>query len=131
MSSPSGGSETESMTRGELIRRHDDAVAKCAALMKHEEDTSRILLTAIHDLKNPISSIIGSCEYLAEYSQENLEPDQLEMIAGIEASARTLLRLAGGLAEGCGLSRPPETDAGATMAGDTLPALGEGSDADA
>jgi signal transduction histidine kinase len=102
------------MTRGELIRRHDDAVAKCAALMKHEEDTSRILLTAIHDLKNPISSIIGSCEYLAEYSRGNLEPDQLEMIGGIEASARTLLQLTGKLFQLCA-SEEPARDDGATM----------------
>ena len=102
------------MTTSEFIRRHDDAVAKCAALMRHEEDTSRILLAAIHDLKNPISSIIGSCEYLSEYSRENLKPDQLEMITGIETSAQTLLQLAGRLFELCGLSARP-----ATIDGDT------------
>lgn len=115
MSSLAGGSETESMTRGELIRRHDDAVAKCALLIKHEQETSRILLTAIHDLKNPISSIIGSCEYLAEYSRENLEPDQLEMIGGIETSARTLLQLTGKLFQLCSVSEEPATDDAATI----------------
>jgi signal transduction histidine kinase len=110
------------MTRGELIRRHDDAVAKCALLMKHEEDTSRILLTAIHDLKNPISSIIGSCEYLSEYSRENLEPEQLEMIGGIEASARTLLQISGKLFQLCGASGQPTMDDAATMANDGLDA---------
>ena len=104
------------MTRGELIRRHDDAVAKCALLMKHEEETSRVLLTAIHDLKNPISSIIGSCEYLAEYSRENLEPDQLEMIVGIEASARALLQLTGKLFQLCGVSGPAKMGNDATVA---------------
>jgi len=49
------------------------------------------LLEAAHDLQNPISALISTCEYLAAYSPGNLNPEQLEMIAGIESSAATLL----------------------------------------
>ena len=64
-----------------------------------EENTSLSLSHAIHDLKNPISSIISACEYLAGYSQENLDSEQLQMITEIESSARTLLQVAGRIAE--------------------------------
>ena len=94
---PAGSAAAEPMTMGELRRRYDEALASCAAMKKHEEDTEKMLAGALHDLKNPISTIIFSCEYLSEYAQENLEPEQLEMIAAIEASAQTLLRLSGGL----------------------------------
>jgi signal transduction histidine kinase len=51
------------------------------------------MLTFVHDVRNPISSIISACDYLQEYSRENLDPAQLEMIAGIESAAKTLLQL--------------------------------------
>ena len=96
----------EAMSRDELVRRHDDAVAQCAALIEQEEDTSRILRETVHDLKNPISSIVGSCEYLTQYCQEDLTAVHLEIISGIEVSARMLLQLSGRLSELCGLSGP-------------------------
>jgi|HubBroStandDraft_6_1064221.scaffolds.fasta_scaffold134066_2 hypothetical protein len=49
------------------------------------------LVEAAHDLQNPISSLISACEYLAAYSPGNLNAEQLELIAGIESSAATLL----------------------------------------
>ena len=63
------------------------------------DDDANEILKVVHDLNNPISSIVSSCEYLTEYSQENLSPEQLEMIAIIDASARTLLRLSVRIAE--------------------------------
>jgi signal transduction histidine kinase len=51
------------------------------------------LRKAVHDLKNPISSILGSCDFLSAYSHDQLDQEQVEIIAGIEASARTLLQL--------------------------------------
>jgi signal transduction histidine kinase len=60
------------------------------------------LAEVAHDLRNPISSIISACEYLATFSQENLNPDQLEMIAGIESSAASLLQLSRQLSERAG-----------------------------
>jgi len=62
-------------------------------------DSGMAVLAAVHDFNNPISSIVGSCEYLTEYSRENLNPMQLEMISVIEKSARTLLMLSGRIAE--------------------------------
>ncbi len=59
------------------------------------EDEKQLLnvVEVAHDLTNPISSIMSACEYLAAYSQENLNPEQQEMIAEIEFAAATLLRL--------------------------------------
>lgn len=54
---------------------------------------------AIHDFGNPISAIIGSCEYLAEYSSENLNAQQRQMIGSIESSARELFRLSSKIAD--------------------------------
>jgi K+-sensing histidine kinase KdpD len=51
------------------------------------------LRKVIHDLQNPISSIITSCDYLVSYGMDTLEPDQVEMIARMESSARALMRL--------------------------------------
>ncbi len=98
---------TEPMTRDELIRRANDAAAACDAMRKHQEDTSRLLRDAIHRLKDPISSIISSCEYLEEYAQDNLEPEQREMIAAIAVSAQTMLELSTGLGTLCGHIGPP------------------------
>ena len=91
---PATGEDTaEAISRGTSLRRYDDAVARCEALIKQEEDTSRILCKTVHDLKNPISSIIGSCEYLTQYCEEDSIAEHLEMISSMEASARMLLQL--------------------------------------
>ena len=70
-----------------------EAVTECPALIKQEEETLRLVSTVVHDFKNPISSIIGLCEYLEGYCQENLEPEQMEAVSGIQAAAKTLLQL--------------------------------------
>ena len=88
------------------LPRPDDAGAQCDALLKQGQDTSRSLTRTVHDLKNPISSIVGSCEYLTQYCQEDLTAVHLEIISGIEVSARMLLQLSGRLSELCGLSGP-------------------------
>ena len=86
------------------LPRPDDAGAQCDALLKRGQDTSRSLTRTVHDLKNPISSIIGSCEYLTQYCEEDSIADHLDMISSMEASARMLLQLSGSLAQLCGLS---------------------------
>jgi signal transduction histidine kinase len=68
-------------------------------MRRDEEDVATPLSNAIHDLKNPISSIISACEYLTLYSEENLNPEQVEMITEIESSARTLLQLSDRIAK--------------------------------
>jgi signal transduction histidine kinase len=68
----------------------DNRSAEPAALA---ESTANQLFEVAHDLQNPISSISSACEYLAAYSQDNLDPAQLEMIAGIESAAATLLQV--------------------------------------
>ena len=99
---------TGGMPRDELMVQHDDAMARCAAMARHEEDTAKALRSTVHDLTNPISSIIGSCEYLSEYSPENLEPEQREMLSAIETSARMLLGLSAKLYELCGGGQSPK-----------------------
>lgn len=66
---------------------------------KDEEDVAMLMSNAIHDLKNPISSIISACEYLALYSKRNLNPEELQMITAIESSARSLIQLSDRIAE--------------------------------
>jgi len=68
-------------------------------MRRNEEDVAKPLSDAIHDLKNPISSIISACEYLGLYSQGNLKPEELQMITAIESSARTILQLSDRIAE--------------------------------
>ena len=99
-----GEDTTEAIGRGAPLRRHDDAAAQSAAVIKQKEDTSRILSQAVHDLKNPISSIIGSCEYLTQYCEKDSIAEHLEMISSMEASARMLLELSVRLSQVCGLS---------------------------
>jgi hypothetical protein len=59
---------------------------------ENEEDALSLFEVA-HNLHNPISSIVSACEYLTNYSQENLNTEQKEMIAGIESAAETLLQI--------------------------------------
>jgi hypothetical protein len=49
-------------------------------------------MSAVHDLNNPISSIVSSCDYLMAYCTDNLEADAVEMIRQVETSAQALLR---------------------------------------
>jgi len=58
---------------------------------QEDEEGASDLVEAAHDLQNPISSLISACEYLATYSGGSLNPEQLEMIAGIESSAAAVL----------------------------------------
>ena len=99
-----GEDTTEAIGRGAPLRRHDDAAAQSAAVIKQKEDTSRILSQAVHDLKNPISSIIGSCEYLTQYCEKDSIAEHLEMISSMQASARMLLELSVRLSQVCGTS---------------------------
>jgi len=90
--------------------RHTATAANRKPLMNPGEDTASLLAVAVHDLRNPISTIVSSCEYLTGYSPENLNPEQLEMIAGIEASARSLLELSFTISRLCRPKFPPATD---------------------
>jgi hypothetical protein len=69
----------------------------CPALLRQYQETHLLMSAVVHNLKNPISSILSSCEYLEGYSQENLEPEQLELIHAIESAARTLLQVSGSI----------------------------------
>jgi signal transduction histidine kinase len=90
---PSLGSEgtAGAMTRDELVLAYQAAVKKCAELVDRQEASARLLSTAVHDLRNPISSVLSSCDYLIAYCLDNLDPEQVEMITRIQVSARTLL----------------------------------------
>ena len=91
--SPSSTTMTEAVIPGRFNCPINPAVAQCAALIKQEDETHRLVSSVVHDFKNPISSIIGLCEYLEGYFQDSLEPEHLEAISGIQAAANTLLRL--------------------------------------
>ena len=84
---------TESVIPGRFNCPLSEAVTECPVLIKQEEEILQRVSAVVHDFKNPISSIIGLCEYLEGYCQENLEPEQLEAISGIQTAAQTLLQL--------------------------------------
>jgi hypothetical protein len=65
----------------------------------HKSDNATLLFNALHDLKNSASSIVNSCEYLTEYSRDNLSSEQLEVIAGVYSTATVLLRLSETISE--------------------------------
>jgi light-regulated signal transduction histidine kinase (bacteriophytochrome) len=79
------------LTREDLLVRYEEVVRKCSELLDQQAESARLLSRAIHDLRNPVSSIISSCDYLTAYCTETIDPEQMEMISRIEASARTLL----------------------------------------
>jgi signal transduction histidine kinase len=83
---PSATGEDEEFNRPAF-----DMITQCPTMTKKEEEHLRFVTMVVHDLKNPISSIIGSCEYLEGYCQDNLDADQLEMIHAIQSAAATLL----------------------------------------
>jgi signal transduction histidine kinase len=120
------------LTSGSAALKHDQSTATATGAEsstrstltshQHGEDIPEHLLSVAHDLNNPISSIISSCEYLVEYSQENLDTVQVEMIGGIEASARTLLQLSSIISRLCTLrSTLTMTDAGTPPEEESLP----------
>jgi signal transduction histidine kinase len=61
------------------------------------QDVPDLLANLAHDLKNPISGIIGACQFLGEDGPEKLSAAQLRVLASIESSARKLLQIADGL----------------------------------
>ena len=81
-----------------------DRLASSAAGTDSSEKADKNVATkplsdAIHDLKNPISSILSACEYLGAYSQENLSPEQLQLLTEIATSAEILNQLSDRIAE--------------------------------
>ena len=74
------------------LKARRSAGAMNSGVVENEEDALSLFEVA-HDLQNPISSIVSACEYLTKYSQENLNIEQKEMIAGIESAAETLLQI--------------------------------------
>jgi hypothetical protein len=77
---------------------------------KKVEPVNRPLTNAIHDLKNPIGSILSACEFMTEYS-DNLNSEQKQMIYAIDAAAGTLLNLSDKIAQlSVNLVSPNTTD---------------------
>jgi hypothetical protein len=93
-----------------LSRSADSAHDTRSGARARNENTFKLVEVA-HNLQNPISSIVSACEYLTTYSQENLNPEQLEMIAGIESAAAALLQLSRRLTERIGVEPRAASDA--------------------
>jgi signal transduction histidine kinase len=73
--------------------RSTDSAAVTRPRKKAVKEDTVGLSELAHNLRNPVSSIISACEYLASYSPENLNREQREMLAGIESAAAALLQL--------------------------------------
>lgn len=62
-------------------------------------DPIQLLGVAAHDLRNPISGILAASQYLLEDARSVLDENQLAMLASIDSSGRSMLRLVDDLME--------------------------------
>jgi hypothetical protein len=95
------GEDVELIGTGKFNCPVSAAIGQCPVCVKQEEEYCRFVTAAVHELRNPISSIIGSCEYLEGYCGEDLEPDQVEVIHAIQSAAATLLKVSARISELC------------------------------
>ena len=73
---------------GTVVSVRDVAVEKQIEGVKKE-----FLLSVTHDLRNPVSSIIGFCEFLSKGAAGALKPEQKGMIASIQSAAGRLMAM--------------------------------------
>ncbi|MBV8069824.1 MAG: hypothetical protein JO270_07970 [Acidobacteriaceae bacterium] len=70
--------------------------------------------TAIHNLRNPVSSIWSAVEYLMEDAAETLTQEQLRLLRGIEESSALMLQIIDGIVKKGRLGSKPAVSSDAT-----------------
>ncbi|MDP3068826.1 MAG: hybrid sensor histidine kinase/response regulator [Opitutaceae bacterium] len=73
------------------IRSHLHSQALLEQLSKANAAKNRFLGMAAHDLRNPLASIRGFAEFLAEGAGGPLNADQLEMVQSIHSASQSML----------------------------------------
>ncbi len=94
MASPGPGSVFEDLTRQnqELIRVQEELAAKNDALQRLSEEKDRFIGMAAHDLRGPITNIVGFCDLLAS-DTETLSKEQADYLSVIRSASRHMLHL--------------------------------------
>jgi signal transduction histidine kinase len=64
-------------------------------------DPVRLLETATHDLRNPISGILAASQYLLEDAVSRLDEHHVALLQSIDSSSRSMLRLIEDILELC------------------------------
>jgi K+-sensing histidine kinase KdpD len=108
----------------EVVQAENASDAERAILRAERAATARARLVsvAVHDLRNPLASILGNAEYLAQARE--LAPDSREAVADLLASAKLFAQI---LAELRAVSRAFDGDiaAAVTPLADTAPLVRE------
>lgn len=77
----------------ELVERRKEIISKNEMLEKLNADKNYFLGMAAHDLRNPISGILGLSEFLIDETENTLNEEQLQMLNMIQDSSRFMLNL--------------------------------------
>ena len=125
-----GGGDAASATASltaegyEVVRLENasDAEREVARADRAAASRARLVSVAVHDLRNPLASILGNAEYLAQARE--LAPDSREAVADLLASAKLFAQI---LAELRAVSRAldGEIAAAVTPLADTAPLVRE------
>jgi signal transduction histidine kinase len=79
---------------GDELQRVAEALNGMASSLEVLESTKRDLTHMIvHDLKNPLTGVLGSLEYIGLMAKDNLTPDQNKLVSLGAKSGRELLRM--------------------------------------
>jgi signal transduction histidine kinase len=85
-----------------LTDRQAPAHGQLVKLNRINRETSRILIVAAHELKNPLSGILSASEYLVR-DIDTLDPDQIRLLESIVSSSQFMLGLVNDLLQVSGL----------------------------
>jgi len=77
----------------QLLLMHKEMEVKNAQLEKLNEDKSKFLRMAAHDLRNPISAILTSSSFLTDLLEEKVDESELEFLNLITRSGEFVLQL--------------------------------------
>jgi len=79
---------------GDELQKVAEALNAMAVSLEELEKTKRDLTHMIvHDLKNPLTSVLGSLDYVTLVAKGNLTPDQVKLLSLGAKSGRELLRM--------------------------------------
>lgn len=77
----------------QLLKMHQEVELKNIQLNKLNEDKSKFLRMAAHDLRNPTAAILSSSSFLLEIIQDRLSDNEKEYIELINKSGNFILQL--------------------------------------
>ncbi|MDX1671489.1 MAG: hybrid sensor histidine kinase/response regulator [Balneolaceae bacterium] len=85
--------------RDELEQKVKDLQEREQMLKQLNEQKDQLLRIVAHDIRNPVSGIIGVVDILKDEIQDSLDEEQLYMLESIEDSGKKLLRIVNELLE--------------------------------